>query len=182
MIPDAAVEAVSVAERDELADVIARRRYAKNARPSVWITGRAAREVADVILAAGYQRPRTTPGEPMSKQSERDEAIDRGARVLIEEGQFGVPWDDASEDAQAEVVDIVRAILEAAETHMNRTITTVEELDALPVGSVVSHDEGWGLTVAERHVSDRLWYVTGCLEYIRSEALLPATVLHEATP
>jgi hypothetical protein len=47
---------VSPEERDDLADLIARRRYAKNARPSVWITGRAAREVADVILAAGYRR------------------------------------------------------------------------------------------------------------------------------
>lgn len=43
-------------EREELAELIARRRYAKNARPSVWITGRAALEVADVILAAGYRK------------------------------------------------------------------------------------------------------------------------------
>lgn len=44
-------------EREELAELIARRRYAKNARPSIWITGRAALEVADAILAAGYSKP-----------------------------------------------------------------------------------------------------------------------------
>jgi len=43
-------------ERDELADLIARRRYAKNARPAVWVTGRAALEVASVILDAGYRK------------------------------------------------------------------------------------------------------------------------------
>lgn len=63
-----------------------------------------------------------------------------------------------------------------------RTVTTAEELDALPAGSAIIHDEGWGHTIAERHVSDGLWYVTGCLEYIRPEALIPATVLHETEP
>ena len=48
---------MSDTERAELADLIARRRYAKDARPSVWITGRAALEVAGVILAAGYRKP-----------------------------------------------------------------------------------------------------------------------------
>ena len=46
----------ATADVEELAEVIARRRYARNARPSVWITGRAAREVAGVILAAGYRK------------------------------------------------------------------------------------------------------------------------------
>ena len=60
-----------------------------------------------------------------------------------------------------------------------RTITTAEELDALPYGTVVLHDEGWNVTVAQRQAEDMRWYVTGCLEYIRPEALLPAAVLHE---
>jgi len=45
-----------MSERDELANLIARRRYAKNARPSVWITGRAALELAGIILAAGWRK------------------------------------------------------------------------------------------------------------------------------
>lgn len=62
-----------------------------------------------------------------------------------------------------------------------RAITTVEELDALPYGTAVAHDEGWGITVAQRHAEDLRWYVTGCLEYIRPEALLPATTIAEAS-
>lgn len=42
------------------------------------------------------------------------EALERGARVLIEDGRYGVPWEDASEDDRAEVIAKVRAILEAA--------------------------------------------------------------------
>jgi hypothetical protein len=60
-----------------------------------------------------------------------------------------------------------------------RTITTAEELDALQYGAAVVHDEGWGETIAQRHTEDMRWYVTGCLEYIRPEALLPATIIHE---
>jgi hypothetical protein len=43
-------------DREGLAGLIARRRYAKATRPAVWITGRAALEVADVILSAGYRK------------------------------------------------------------------------------------------------------------------------------
>ena len=60
-----------------------------------------------------------------------------------------------------------------------RTITTAEELDDLTYGTAVAHDEGWGYTVAQRQAEDLRWYVTGCLEYIRPEALLPAMVIHE---
>jgi len=38
-------------------------------------------------------------------------AVERGARVLIEDGRFGVPWEDASEEDRAETMDRVRAIL-----------------------------------------------------------------------
>jgi hypothetical protein len=45
------------------------------------------------------------------------EAVESGARVLIEDGRFGIPWEDASEDDRAEAMVRVRAILEAAALH-----------------------------------------------------------------
>lgn len=42
-----------------------------------------------------------------------DAAVERGARVLIEDGRFGVPWEDASDEDRAETVGRVRTILEA---------------------------------------------------------------------
>ena len=62
-----------------------------------------------------------------------------------------------------------------------RTITTTEELDALPYNTIVFHDEGFRISVAQKHAEDLRWYVPGCLEYIRADALLPATVLPEVT-
>ena len=46
------------------------------------------------------------------------EAVESGARVLIEDGRYGIPWEDASEDDRAEVLTRVRAILEAAAPHI----------------------------------------------------------------
>ncbi|GGH93811.1 hypothetical protein ACFFGR_09280 [Arthrobacter liuii] len=46
------------------------------------------------------------------------EAVESGARVLIEDGRYGVPWEDASEDDRAEAMARVRTILEAAAPHM----------------------------------------------------------------
>jgi hypothetical protein len=40
-------------------------------------------------------------------------AVERGARVLIEDGRFGVPWEDASEADHAETMNRVWAILAA---------------------------------------------------------------------
>jgi hypothetical protein len=79
-------------------------------------------------------------------------------------------WDWCLADAEA---------ILAAGYRKSRTITTAEELDALQYGAAVVHDEGWGETIAQRHAEDMRWYVTGCLEYIRPEALLPATIIHE---
>lgn len=45
------------------------------------------------------------------------EAVESGAKVLIEDGRYGVPWGDASEDDRAEAMARVRAILEAAAPH-----------------------------------------------------------------
>lgn len=110
--------------------------------------------------------------------SARDELKDLVRHALLASAPSDKYGLDAETEALLEAIPVADAIL-AAGYRKPRTITTVEELDALPVGSVVIHDEGWGFIVAERHVSDRLWYVTGCREYIRPEALIPATVLFE---
>ena len=93
------------------------------------------------------------------------------------------PWSEwehsKNEPRLTEYVYAMADALIAAGYRKPRTITTAEELDALPYATTVMHDEGWGVTVAERHAEDMRWYVTGCLEYIRPEALLPATVLYE---
>lgn len=52
------------------------------------------------------------------------EAVEIGARVLIEDGRYGVPWEDASVDDRAEVLARVRAILEAAAPYMQADLTT----------------------------------------------------------
>lgn len=46
------------------------------------------------------------------------EAVESGARVLIEYGRYGAPWEDASEDDRAEVMARVRAILEASTPYL----------------------------------------------------------------
>lgn len=51
------------------------------------------------------------------------EAVESGARVLIEDGQFGVPWEDASEDDRTDTLARVRAILEAAAPYMQADLT-----------------------------------------------------------
>ncbi|WP_179012455.1 hypothetical protein [Paenarthrobacter ureafaciens] len=45
-------------------------------------------------------------------------AVESGARLYIEDGQLGIPWEDATADERAEAMAKVRAILEAAMPHM----------------------------------------------------------------
>lgn len=42
-----------------------------------------------------------------------DEAVERAARVLVEVGQFGVPWEDASDRDRAETIDLARSVIAA---------------------------------------------------------------------
>ena len=64
-----------------------------------------------------------------------------------------------------------------------RTITTTEELDTLPVGSVVlsdkylTHSDQW--RVAFQRWNDGLWHRGGRLGDTHPDNFLPATVLHE---
>lgn len=90
-------------------------------------------------------------------------------------GHIGVEAD--LEDATWNIVNILEDVL------IHRTITTVEELDALAVGSVVLDVEGdvcertgggWSGIIKERSMDS--WLLTG------AEAIdLPATVLYEPT-
>lgn len=61
-----------------------------------------------------------------------------------------------------------------------RTITTIEELDALPLGSVVLDDYGVACQVESEWVTEagpnRMWMTTGC--DANTTVALPATVLH----
>jgi hypothetical protein len=58
------------------------------------------------------------------------EAIDAGARVLLDS------IDGTAEDARI-IADLV---LDAAIPHLTRIVTTIEELDELPIGSIVVDD------------------------------------------
>jgi hypothetical protein len=76
------------------------------------------------------------------------------------------------------------AILAAGYTKP-RTISTVEELDALPVDSVVRSDM-CNVYVKDYDLDDpsAIWWVTAgaVSEYQSNRILLPATVLYEPTP
>jgi len=120
--------------RDELAALIRENRAA-------WVTNSEHRQMeeaqADAILAAGFRRVNNLDAS----------AVERVANVLIEDGAFGVPWGDASEEDRAEAMDKAHVLLEAAGHAQPRAITTVEELDALPDGSVVMNCYGDASTV-----------------------------------
>lgn len=83
-----------------------------------------------------------------------------------------IAWTGAAQD------DIAAAIL-ADGYRRPRTIATVEELDALPNGSVILD--------ADRATATRLdadyWEVAGYASHFRIDAItLPVTVLYEALP
>jgi hypothetical protein len=96
-----------------------------------------------------------------------DEAVEAVADIYAE-----------SEDTGS--LETARAALEAAAPRMRRTIATVEELDALPVGSVVLDR----LDICYRLYHDPayrepVWCVVGETSPSSPHAWLPATVLHE---
>lgn len=88
-------------------------------------------------------------------------------------------WGDVRPVWHANYRDSARAALAAADKAA--TITTVEELDALPIRSIIFHDEGWGMTAAKKSTDDGHWYVTGSNEYRTAATLLPAIVKHRGT-
>ncbi|MEO9246451.1 hypothetical protein ABDK96_02005 [Citricoccus nitrophenolicus] len=75
-----------------------------------------------------------------------------------------------------------RAAVTAYLEHVNPVVTTMEELDALPVGSVVMDLHG-ALTAGTAHNGRRLWDYTGNDVGAWSEDIaLPATVIHRGKP
>lgn len=114
----------------------------------------------------------------MTNQVIPEAAVEAAAKAYFENCDYA-EWEFIAERVQVAILADMRAALEAAAPYMSRTIASVEELDALPYGTVVLNDEGWNVTVAQRQAEDMRWYVTGCLEYIKPEALMPATVIYD---
>lgn len=80
-----------------------------------------------------------------------------------------------------EAKDTITALLKEMEP---RTVTTVEELDALPVGSAVRSAMG-SFYVKDQDMgnpSDTWWSAAGsAAEFLTSRVSLPATLLHEGS-
>jgi len=106
-----------------------------------------------------------------------DEALEVAARVMLDK-----MYDDPTLKVDDEDRDIMRAALEAAAPHMQPLITTIEELEALPFGSVILDRSGLSLHKNEFtgwRASNGAKSVT--VEMLENEAL-PATVLHVGAP
>ena len=81
--------------------------------------------------------------------------------------------------------ELAQAIL-AAGYRKPRTITTAEELDALPNEALIRTRFGQVWEAAKLTDGENLWRTLGPAKLLRSEDIarwsLPATVLHEPTP
>lgn len=101
--------------------------------------------------------------------NERDEL----AKVIDDDAH--VDWFSGN---SVELADVILA----AGYRRHRTITTTEELDALPVGSAVRSAMG-SFYVKDKDMgnpSDTWWSAAGsAAEFLTSRISLPATVLHE---
>lgn len=89
-------------------------------------------------------------------------------------GHIGVEAD--LEDATWNIVNILEAVLTP------RTITTVEELDALPDASVILFEQG-GVWEHQWDDGGRYWVTPGNSDevFTSDKLALPATVLYEPT-
>jgi len=154
-------------ERDELAGVV-------SAAVGGWNQNtRAITDVADAILAAGYRKPPTI---------DNDKLIIKDGLLLLDVGDCTcTPYGSSHEyHCGLEYLNDLTKPLERAGYTRNRTVSTVEELGALPVGSVVLDRDGdmsrrfsggWRTVVTEPHIDP---WLTVPLEDVE----LPATVLH----
>lgn len=93
------------------------------------------------------------------------EARDRLARIILD-------CEDLNRAVLADCEDIADAILAAGFRPPARTVTTVEELDALAEGTMIRYSEG---TVAEKWGGT--WCMTGAGRYWIED--IPATVVWE---
>jgi hypothetical protein len=104
-----------------------------------------------------------------------DEAVEAAAKVIHAETYTDLPHDPS------DYLEMAKAVLEAAASYMHRTITTVEELDALEVTAVIR-----GKWLAEKWADPEgdMWHVAGKgmnwdTEQLAQRGGLPATVLLE---
>lgn len=108
--------------------------------------------------------------------SERD-AIPQAAVVKAAQAISPKYWEAALEDA--------RAALEAALPHLHPTVATAEELDALPVGSVVLMDDGSIWFKRTQRPKSVMWERIGHSQWGQSNVVVRhghATVLHRGQP
>lgn len=105
-----------------------------------------------------------------------DEAVDAAAKIVYRtSGRKRVM---SYEQARPTCRDEAREILEAAAPHLQPTVTTVEELDALPEGAMVRTDGGFYLKEALRR-GISTWVTTDEQYYFKSADIpLPATVIY----
>ena len=156
-----------MSERDELAGRI------QQASTVVGrgIANQTAWAIADALLAAGYIKPKPVERERMS--------IENGWLVYDVGHHTCAGGDEAASyhhepTCGLEPLDDLTEVLERSGYRKPRLVTTAEELDALPVGSVVINERGnaWQKT-------GRNWYVAGSTGGSKTLPYLPATVLHE---
>jgi len=169
-------------ERDELADLLC----ADAAADRVKTGGRAllvpvvrskAEAAADKILAAGYRKPLTIENEKL--------VIDDGL-LLLDVGKCTCsPYGSSHEHhCGFEYLDDLTKPLARAGYRKPRTVTTEEELDALPVGSVVLRNGRAFQRFAPRPAPFDEYPMWRCGDggFVRStkggSSILPATVLH----
>lgn len=88
-------------------------------------------------------------------------------------------------DVDPRAVAIADGLLTAG-YHKPRVITTLEELDALPMGSVVLSQEAEHYTgdfwISYQLWADNEWHRPGRASHTHPDNFLPATVLYEPTP
>jgi hypothetical protein len=162
--------------------------YTKRAQP--YLLGSDMSEVldktADAILAAGYRKPLTIENDKL--------VIDDHGNLLLEvdgctcaSSGLGPEYASCHEvGCGHEYLDDLTAPLARAGYRKPRTITTAEELDALPVGSVVLHHGRSFQRYVPRVVGLYEYGLWQCPDggFVRNSQggamILPATVLHEA--
>lgn len=94
-------------ERDELAQDIRNLGITVIDGPPVDLS----EPLAQHLHNLGYRKPRT-----ITTTEELDAAVERAARVLVEVGRWGVPWEDATYKDRKEMLELARTVLTAAIT------------------------------------------------------------------
>lgn len=123
------------------------------------------------------QRDTAIPATERTHQVIPDEAVEAGAKAFVEVDPLWPDgaWEDMTEDQREDARGIVGAALEAAAPYMRKVITDYDELDALPVETVIRTAFG-----TAREKNDRgYWYEMGS-DYANGIEMgsFPAVVLY----